>query len=92
MNNNLIKILHVVGNNFHQNTRRDKLHSVYYNKLGKREYTVHVSIRQAVVFTDVLIVGRLDVDAQRPYLDIFKAPGSPCHELTSSDNSTSMGI
>jgi hypothetical protein len=45
-----------------------------------------------VVFTDVLIVGRLDVDAQRPYLDIFKAPGSPCHELTSSDNSTSMGI
>ncbi len=23
---------------------------------------------------------------QRPYLDIFKAPGSPCHELTSSDN------
>ena len=29
---------------------------------------------------------------QRPYLDIFKAPGSPCHELTSSDNSTSMRI
>ncbi len=28
----------------------------------------------------------------RPYLDIFKAPGSPCHELTSSDNSTSMRI
>ncbi len=29
---------------------------------------------------------------QRPYLDIFMAPGSPCHELTSSDNSTSMRI
>ncbi len=29
---------------------------------------------------------------QRPYLDIFKAPGSPCYELTSSDNSTSMRI
>ncbi len=28
----------------------------------------------------------------RPYLDIFKAPGSPCHELTYSDNSTSMRI
>ncbi len=29
---------------------------------------------------------------QRPYLDIFKAPGSPSHELTSSDNSASMRI
>ncbi len=28
----------------------------------------------------------------RPYLDIFKAPGSPCHELSSGDNSTSMRI
>jgi hypothetical protein len=27
-----------------------------------------------------------------PYLDIFKAPDSPCHELNSSDNSTSMRI
>jgi hypothetical protein len=45
MYNNLIKILHVeyywlVGNNFHQNTRRDKLYSVYYNKLGEREYII----------------------------------------------------
>ncbi len=28
----------------------------------------------------------------RPYLDIFKPTGSPCHELTSCDNSTLMRI
>ncbi len=36
--------------------------------------------------------GKMAARVQRPYLDIFKAPGSPCHELTSSDNSTSMRI
>jgi hypothetical protein len=35
---------------------------------------------------------RDEVSVLRPYLDIFKAPGSPCHELTASDNSTSMRI
>ncbi len=29
---------------------------------------------------------------QRPYLKNFDATGSPCHELTSSDNSSSMSI
>jgi hypothetical protein len=30
--------------------------------------------------------------AQRPYLNNFDATGSPCHELTSWDNSSSMSI
>ncbi len=33
-----------------------------------------------------------DDRTQRPYLINFDATGSPCHELTSWDNSSSMSI
>ena len=35
---------------------------------------------------------RSQVCIQRPYLINFDATGSPCHELTSWDNSNSMSI
>jgi hypothetical protein len=34
--------------------------------------------------------GKCTQAVQRPYLNIFKAAGSPCHELTSRDNLTTL--
>ncbi len=67
-----------------------------YTLAGRRggwRFNILEDERDRIALLQLIISLRLESTANlRPYLDIFKPTGSPCHELTSCDNSTSMRI